>query len=98
MITDILLGIVAMVLAGIYYIFSLVTLAIPTEIGDAFNTAFSYLHTLDGIFPVSDAILAGTFVLGLWIVMYGVKIILMAYSAIPWIGKKVELPRHTRSK
>jgi len=57
MITDIIIGIIAMVLDVIHFLLSHLTsllgFVIPDIIQETWITLFSYAHGLDGIFPVT---------------------------------------------
>jgi len=94
MITDIVLYIINAVLATILGIFSLFNVLVPSQVASAFTTLFGYAHIVDSVFPMTDALLAGTFVLTVWTTVYIIKVVLFGYALLPWIGKKGSLPSH----
>lgn len=51
----------------------------------------SYIQTW---FPVDTLFQDFVYYLGVWALMLFVKVVLLGYSAIPFIGKKVSLPKH----
>lgn len=92
MLTSILLLIIAGFLFLVSQLFSLVSLAVPTQIATAFDTFFDYVHIFDGFFPISDFLLALLFLIALETGLYLVKIFLFGFSLLPWVGSKAELP------
>jgi len=95
MITDVLLYVVSGLLAIVNFLFSGLSIVIPSQIQAAFLKFFSYVSYGNGIFPFTDAIAAIQLVLFAWMLMYAIKIYLFGFSAIPWLGKVLVLPTHT---
>lgn len=81
--------------ADLFSALSLISYIIPPQIGSAFTLFFSYAHIADGVYPMTDTIFAILSVLTVWILLYTIKVILFAFSAIPWVGKVLNLPKHT---
>jgi hypothetical protein len=99
MITNAFLFIITGILKVILSIFSGLTYLLPQQIPNAFNLFFSYVRIGDGLFPfLSDILLALYTVLIVWILLYIVKIVLWAYSLLPFVGKKASLPQHQMIK
>lgn len=94
MIIDIFILLISAFLGIIEYLLGLISYIIPSQIATAFSTFFGYVQIGNGLFPVDQALLAISAVLTVWILIYIVKIILFAFSAIPWIGKVLHLPQH----
>lgn len=95
MITDVLIILLQGFLGIIQFLLGAITYIIPTQIGQAFNTFFAYVQIGNGLFPVTTALTAIGTVLTVWVLLYVVKVILFAFSAIPWFGKVLHLPNHS---
>lgn len=95
MLTSFLIYFVVLLIDAVKLILDAITFVIPQQIPNAFNLIFSYARLGDGIFPISDALLAISTVLMVWVLIYVIKILLFAWSLIPIIGKTVNLPQHT---
>lgn len=77
-------------------LFGLVNVVLPSQIGYYFGLFFSYARLGDGIFPMSDILLALGTVLAVWVALYVVKIVLWGLKIIPFIGRLDGiLPSHT---
>jgi len=100
MIFDALLLIPALILGMINFILGLFTLAVgfimPSAITEVWTTLFSYAHKADGIFPMTDALLAMTFVLTVLILKYCINFVFMIMQLIPWVGtaSQAKTPSH----
>lgn len=94
MITSIILLVVTGFLYLVAQLFSVFAFVIPSQIEDAFTLFFSWLHVFDGVFPVTDLVLALLFIISVEAGMYLAKMFLWGYSLIPWLGKKADLPKH----
>lgn len=67
--------------------------SLTTNIETYINQFFSYARIADGILPMSHFLLAIFTILQVAIAIYTLKLILFAYSLIPFIGKKISLPK-----
>lgn len=76
-------------------LFGAINFVIPTQIPYYFALFFSYARIGDGIFPMSDVLLALFTVLSVWILIYIIKLILWGLRVVPLIGNLGNLPRHS---
>lgn len=74
---------------------SIFTLTLTSNIETYINILFSYVRQADGIFPMSDVLLALYTLITVWISIYIIKIILSAFAILPFIGKNIKLPGGT---
>jgi len=86
MLIDLFLMLVTVLLAIVYTIFATISAAIgfvfPEEITGAFLTAFGYIGTAQGIFPIDTAVSAMTFLLTVLGIVYFVKIVIYFLNKI----------------
>lgn len=98
MLTDIFFIILASFVSIISAIFrSVVGVVVPSQVGQAFTDFFSFASAGNGIFPMTDVMLALFTVINVWIALYILKVALFGFSLVPWIGKALNLPTHTMS-
>ena len=77
-------------------LFSIINFILPSQIPYYFNLFFSYAQMGNGIFPMSDILLALFSVISVWVLLYIIKIILWGIQVIPFIGRLGGiLPQHT---
>jgi len=91
MLIDLFLMFVTVLLAIVYTILATISTAIgfvfPEEIGAAWNTAFSYMGLLQGIFPIDTAVAAVSFLITVIGIMYFVKLVLFFLNKIRGVSQ-----------
>jgi|GEM_PF-3663256 len=96
MLTDIFLIIVGGFLAVVSFALSQIGFLIPQQISDSFGILFNYLNYFQGIFPITETLQVLAFLLTFSAVWYSAKLVMRAYSLLPFIGRKSSLnsPTH----
>lgn len=92
MITSIFFYVFAWILNRFAYLFSLLNFALPDSVSTSLNYMLGYFGYLKGVFPVDTLFTVAGIGLTFLLLLYTVKLLLWAYSLIPFIGRHVGLP------
>lgn len=93
MIGDLIVLIGSLILNLIANFLSLIQYTIPPQIITSISALASLLNYFNGIFPIDTLFLCISFLITFYIFWYTIKVFLFAFSLIPWIGSKTELPK-----
>jgi hypothetical protein len=91
MIVDVLYGIAGSILQVISFVFGSIDFVLPQEIPDAITWLFGLGNYATGIFPIGTLYQALLLYLSAYSGIYLIKLFLMGYSAIPFIGRKINI-------
>lgn len=95
MIIAILFLLLGLILNIIYFLLNLLNFVIPSNVNSAIMYYFGFYHYFDGIFPMSDLMLALMMVLTIVGLKYFAVIIIALLNAIP--GVSITWPHYGKS-